>query len=232
VSRRWYGIRPVWWGALVALAVGLALAVLYGAQLAALWQQYVPASLESTVRWLRESGPLAPAASMVLMVLQSVFSPLPGSLVAAANGALFGVWWGSLLSWAGGMAGALVTYAIGRWLGERAVARWGANPRWQRLAELGEKDGFWIVLVARLTPIISLDFIGYLAGAASMPLRPYLLANAIGLLPGMVAYTILGHDLASARGVSWQLGTACLVLVVLFFLGRRFLRGGLERQNS
>jgi uncharacterized membrane protein YdjX (TVP38/TMEM64 family) len=230
MSRRWYGIRPAYWGALLALASGLMLAALYPAPLLALWQQLVPASLDGLARSLRALGPLAPAVSLVLMVLQSVFSPLPGSLVAAANGALFGVWWGSLLSWAGGMAGALVTYGIGRWLGERAVARWGTDPRWQRLAQLGEHDGFWIVLVARLTPIISLDFIGYLAGAAAMPLRHYLLANTIGLLPGMVAYTILGHDLASARGVSWQLGAAGLLLVVLFLLGRRFLRGGPEGQ--
>lgn len=222
MSQRYAGLRPiVWVGLLAALSLGVVVAVNAPAMLD-LWRTLVPETLAGTAEALQRLGRWAPVVSIVLMVLQSVISPLPGSLVAAANGALFGVWWGTLLSWVGSMAGAVVTYALGRWLGERAVARWGTTTRWGRLEDLSDEHGFVVVLAARLTPIISLDFIGYLAGAARMPFGRYLLANALGHAPGMLIYTLIGYDLAQARDLTWQIGALALLLLVLFFAGRRF----------
>lgn len=171
---------------------------------------------------LRRLGPWAIGASILFMVLQAVIAPLPSSLIAAANGAVFGIWWGSLLSWSGAMAGALLTYAIGRRLGAHAARRWENSSAWRRYAAIGAEHGFWIVLMARLTPIISLDFIGYLAGAWRMPWREYLLANAIGIAPGMIIYTVIGHDLLYAEDAAWRIGAAGLALIALLLVGRRF----------
>ena len=180
-------------------------------------------SVAETIAYLRGFGIWTPLASLVLMVLQAVIAPLPGSLVAAANGALYGVWWGTLLSWAGGLAGAVVSYGLGRWLGERVPRRWRAAPPLRRLDALGASEGFWVVLVARLTPIISLDAIGYLAGMYRMPFGAYMLANAIGMAPGMFAYTWLGADLAAAQAVNWRLALLALAGVALIQFGRWWL---------
>jgi uncharacterized membrane protein YdjX (TVP38/TMEM64 family) len=89
--------------------------------------------------------------------------------------------------------------------------------------------GFWIVLIARMTPIISLDFIGYLAGIARMPLLSYTLANAIGIIPGMLAYTAIGSELMQGRLLSWYTALALIALVALFFIGRHAVRRLLGR---
>jgi uncharacterized membrane protein YdjX (TVP38/TMEM64 family) len=192
------------------------------AWLAALGQALSPESLAAAADTIRGFGALAPVVSVLLMIVQSVVAPLPGSLIAAANGIIFGVWRGSLISWVGGMAGAVATYLIGRVFGDRAAARWAASPQWRRLEQFGGRHGFWLVLMARITPILSLDFVGYLAGAARMPFRSYLLANLIGVAPGMVIYTVVGHDLVYARDASWRIGVAALLLIALLFVGRRF----------
>ncbi len=192
-------------------------------------QVFSIASPDEAAAILRAFGWWTPLVSVLLMVLQSVLAPLPGSLIAAANGAIYGVWKGTLLSWVGGMAGGLATYALGRWLGAAASYRWKATHLWQRLTEVSLSRGFWIVLIARLTPIISLDFIGYLAGIARMPLISYTLANAIGIIPGMLAYTAIGSELMQGRLLSWYTALALLTLVTLFFLGRHAVRRLLER---
>jgi len=180
-------------------------------------------TLDRVAEELRGFGPWTPIVSVALMVLQSVLAPLPGSLVAAANGAIYGVWTGTLLSWAGGMAGGLVTYALGRGARTALTSRWGDTPLWRRFHDISATHGFWVVLIARLTPIVSLDVVGYLAGMARMPLLSYALANAIGIVPGMLAYTMLGNDLVRARSLSWQLAAVLLGLAVLFVAGRWWL---------
>jgi uncharacterized membrane protein YdjX (TVP38/TMEM64 family) len=187
------------------------------------------ASPDEAAAILREFGWWTPLVSVLLMVLQSVLAPLPGSLVAAANGAIYGIWKGTLLSWVGGMAGGLVTYALGRWLDTVIAHRWKATRLQQRLVEVSSSRGFWIVLIARMTPIISLDFIGYLAGIARMPLISYTLANAIGIIPGMLAYTAIGSELMQGRLLSWYTALALIALVALFFIGRHAVRRLLGR---
>ena len=198
-------------------------------QSGAVRQVFSAASPDEAAAILREFGWWTPLVSVLLMVLQSVLAPLPGSLIAAANGAIYGIWKGTLLSWVGGMAGGLVTYALGRWLDTVIAHRWKATPLRQRLTEVGVSRGFWIVLIARMTPIISLDFIGYLAGIARMPLISYTLANAIGIIPGMLAYTAIGSELMQGRLLSWYTALALIALVVLFFIGRHAVRRLLER---
>ena len=198
-------------------------------QSGAVQQVFSAASPDEAAAILREFGWWTPLVSVLLMVLQSVLAPLPGSLVAAANGAIYGIWKGTLLSWVGGMAGGLVTYALGRWLDTVIAHRWKATRLQQRLVEVSSSRGFWIVLIARMTPIISLDFIGYLAGIARMPLISYTLANAIGIIPGMLAYTAIGSELMQGRLLSWYTALALIALVALFFIGRHAVRRLLER---
>lgn len=198
-------------------------------QSGAVQQVFSAASPDEAAAILREFGWWTPLVSVLLMVLQSVLAPLPGSLIAAANGAIYGIWKGTLLSWVGGMAGGLVTYALGRWLDAVIAHRWKATRLRQRLTEVSVSRGFWIVLIARMTPIISLDFIGYLAGIARMPLISYTLANAIGMIPGMLAYTAIGSELMQGRLLSWYTALALIALVALFFIGRHAVRRLLER---
>lgn len=213
---------------IASILILIVLAIVIGAR-DVVRQVFSAASPDEAAAILRAFGWWTPFVSVLLMVLQSVLAPLPGSLIAAANGAIYGIWKGTLLSWIGGMAGGLATYALGRWLGAAASHRWKATQLWQRLTEVSLSRGFWIVLIARMTPIISLDFIGYLAGIARMPLISYTLANAIGIIPGMLAYTAIGSELMQGRLLSWYTALALLALVTLFFLGRHAVRRLLER---
>jgi uncharacterized membrane protein YdjX (TVP38/TMEM64 family) len=220
---------PIRWLFLLAGVLVLALLIIVIGQSGAVRHVFSAASPDEAAAILREFGWWTPLVSVLLMVLQSVLAPLPGSLVAAANGAIYGIWKGTLLSWVGGMAGGLVTYALGRWLDTVIAHRWKATRLQQRLVEVSSSRGFWIVLIARMTPIISLDFIGYLAGIARMPLLSYTLANAIGMIPGMLAYTAIGSELMQGRLLSWYTALALIALVALFFIGRHAVRRLLER---
>ncbi|MCU0493794.1 MAG: hypothetical protein MUD01_19560, partial [Chloroflexaceae bacterium] len=61
---------------------------------------------------------------------------------------------------------------------------------------------------------------GYLAGISRMPFKRYMLASAIGMAPGMFAYTVLGYDLTQANQATWRIGLMLAGLALLYLLGR------------
>ena len=144
-------------------------------------------------RWILGFGVWAPVASAALMLLQAVVAPLPASPVTYANGLLFGVWWGSLLSWASALIAAALCFGLSRWFGrplaERLVTR--AAVEWSDA--FFARWGLWAVLVGRLLPVVSFDVVSYGAGLTPMRFGGFLLATALGMIPGTLLYAWLGH---------------------------------------
>jgi uncharacterized membrane protein YdjX (TVP38/TMEM64 family) len=217
-TRRWPSVFLV----LLILAI---LAVLAGmGWLQAAWRALNAESIAGVAAYVRGFGLWAPLISLLLMLLQSVIAPLPGSIVAAANGVIFGVWLGTLLSWAGGMLGATASFWLARLLGQAAVERWFSRAHLERIEAIGEAHGFWLVLLARLTPLVSFDLISYLAGLSAISFGRFMLATAIGMLPGTFAWTALGHDLAQAQTTTWRLSLLAVFAVVAALAGRWWRR--------
>lgn len=188
-----------------------------------LWQLYSGDSMVQVAEYLRGFGIWTPIVSLLLMMAQTVVAPLPGSLIAAANGVVFGIWWGTLLSWLGGLLGGSLAFVLARWLGRDAVARLLRGAQLDATKQLGEREGFWVVLVARLVPLVSFDLISYLAGLSTMSYPQFLLATAIGMLPGTFAWTVLGHDLALAETSTWRISLIALIFVGGIVGGRWWL---------
>jgi uncharacterized membrane protein YdjX (TVP38/TMEM64 family) len=221
LARRWLASRYAWL-ALAALLAGLV--AWARPDWPAVWRALDAESIAGVAETVRSFGLWAPAISLLLMLFQSVIAPLPGSIVAAANGVIFGVWWGTLLSWSGGMLGATASYWLARLLGQGVVARWFGAERVERLRRIGAAQSFWVVLIARLTPLVSFDLISYLAGLSGLGFGRFMLATAIGMLPGTFAWTALGHDLALAQTTTWRLSLLALLAVVAALAGRCWRR--------
>jgi uncharacterized membrane protein YdjX (TVP38/TMEM64 family) len=223
--RTWLSVVAAQWLWIVIAALLLALVVLLRpAWLVAAWDALDVGSIAAVAAYVRGYGVWAPVLSLLLMVLQTVIAPLPGSAVAAANGVIFGIWWGTLLSWTGGLLGATIAFWLARWLGRDVIARRLGAGRLARLDQAGAAEGFWIVLITRLTPLVSFDLISYLAGLSRIGFGRFMLATAIGMLPGTFAWTALGHDLAQAQTTTWRLSLLALFAVVAALAGRWWRR--------
>jgi len=194
----------------------------------AAWGALSGGSLEELAAYVRAFGLWAPVVSVGLMVLQSLIVPLPGSLVSAANGAVFGVWWGALLSWVGALAGATVSFWLARRFARDLVLR-RIDPSWMRWAgRLAGRRGFWVVLLGRLTPGLSFDLISYVAGLSQIGYGHFMLATAIGIIPGVVIFNLFGNDLVHSGDNAWRLA----LLVVLCLAGLLVGRWWLARANA
>jgi uncharacterized membrane protein YdjX (TVP38/TMEM64 family) len=166
-------------------------------------------------------GVAAPLMSILLMILQAVIAPLPAFLITASNGMVFRPYWGSVISWVGAMLGAFVSFMISRLFFETFAKRLlGEKKSMKDPDRISSKYGLKVVLIARLLPFISFDFVSYVAGLSTIKIRSFLLATGIGMLPATIVYTVVGYEIENLKKYSEGLFTfsiaAVLALVVIW----------------
>jgi uncharacterized membrane protein YdjX (TVP38/TMEM64 family) len=158
-------------------------------------------NLDQVIKLIRSWGVVAPLMSVLLMIAQAVVAPIPAFLVTAANGMIFGSFWGALISWIGALMGALTSFCIARLFGNLALRKIVRNQKTvEFIRRAGEKRGFYVILVSRLLPFISFDIISYMAGLSGIRPRAFIFGTALGMLPATIIYTFIGHEIPAMEG--------------------------------
>ena len=96
----------------------------------------------------------------------------------------------------GAMSAAMTTYGIGRLVG-RFRPRWLERPRLRRISHQLQRRGMVAVIAARMLPVGNFSLINITAGALGIPFRDYVIGNAIGLLPGVLALTVFADRIGA-----------------------------------
>jgi len=220
------------------LALGLALALLVFALGAApeTWRDVRrflrEAELEEGVEYLRGFGAWTVLVILALFTLEALLAPVPNWFLMIANGMLFGPWLGMLVSLAGVTVGALAAFAVARWVARRTIRRLLPEAALERVDSFSRKNGFAVLLIARLIPFTSSDLWSYAAGLSRIPPLHFLAATALGDLPPIVLFSFLGTAvLEDPRYTRWLAagGIAVLAGWVGYALWRRARVGSTPR---
>jgi phospholipase D1/2 len=214
------------WGKLITAVVLLA-------ALAAAWR-YTPLSELITAQritaWARgvRDVPWAPIA-LVLAYTPAAVIMFPRPLLTLFTVLAFGPWLGFVYSMLGILTAALATYYTGRALPHEKVKRL-AGDKLDDVSRKVRKHGFLAVLALRIAPVMPFTVDGIIAGALCIKLRDYMLGTVLGMLPGVLATTVFGNEIASAfEGRSemnyWVIGgVAALLVLFTYFSGRWFAK--------
>ncbi len=200
----------------VALILALAAAIVlaFGFR-----QQLSPADLAAR---LQDFGPLGALVFIGLFALATILF-LPGSVFALAGGALFGPVLGTVFNLAGATIGAAIAFFIARYLASDWVARKSAG-KLARLIKGVESEGWRFVAFTRLVPLFPFNLLNYALGLTRIGALPYVLATAISMVPGAIAYTYLGYagrEAIAGSDSAIQKGLLALgLLVAVMFLPR------------
>jgi len=182
------------------------------------------ATLESLRQVLARWGPLAPAVYVAAVVVEVLVAPIPGTLLYAPAGALFGGFQGGVLSLIGNTIGAAIACAVGRSLGEQAVARRLEGSRLAVHLDAIRARGLWVILLLRLNPLTSSDMVSYTAGALGVPVSRVALGTFIGMAPLCFAQAYLAEQIFRVLpGAIWVLLGAALLYIafLVVWLARR-----------
>ncbi len=172
-------------------------------------------SVDMIIGYVRSFGVYAAVVSFFLMMFQSLAAPLPAFLITFANAAVFGWWQGAILSWVSSMAGAALCFYIARVLGRDAVEKITSKFALESVDGFFDKYGKHTIIICRLLPFISFDYISYAAGLTSIGFIPFFIATGIGQLPATIIYSYVGGMLT---GGAQMFVTALLILFALSIL--------------
>lgn len=176
--------------------------------------------------WLRGFGAWAPAGFVLIYAAGTVLF-FSGALLSLAGGALFGPVWGTVWNLLGATLGATLAFLIARSLGADWVAQ-RLGGRLRRLVDGVAEEGWRFVALMRLVPLVPFNLLNYALGLTRISLSAYVLASAVCMLPGAIAYTWLGYaGRSAAAGNSSALRYALPalgVLAMIAFLPRLFRR--------
>ena len=171
-------------------------------------------------QFISSYGVYAASISFALMVLQSIVAPLPAFVLTFANANIFGWWQGAILSWSSAMAGAAVCFYIARILGRDVAERLTSKVGLKQIDEFFEKYGNNTILICRLLPFVSFDYVSYAAGLTSMSFWDFFIATGIGQLPATIVYSYVGGFLTGGARL-FMLGLLIMFAIVsLIFMFR------------
>lgn len=163
----------------------------------------------AVIEYLRGWGAWAAVVSAILMVLQSIAAPIPAFLITLSNAAIFGWVIGAVLSWSSAMAGAALCFYIARGLGRDVVEKLTSKGAMASVDVFFERYGDRAILICRLLPFVSFDFVSYGAGLTNMGFWRFFIATGIGQLPATIVYSYVGGTLSGgARNLF--IGLMCL----------------------
>lgn len=140
------------------------------------------------------------AAFMAIYILQTALS-LPGAaILSLAAGAIFGSLLGTLYAVVAATAGAALAFLVARYLLRDAIiGRFGA--RMEVLNRELETRGFNYLLFLRLVPLFPFFLINLAAGVTRLPLKTFVAATAIGIVPGGFVFVNAGASLATIESL-------------------------------
>ncbi len=135
------------------------------------------------------------ATAFVLAYATVVALSVPGaSIMTLAAGFLFGIPVGATLSVLGATIGATLLFVIAR-SAAGDVLRRRAGPFLARMSEGFSKDSFNYLLFLRLVPAFPFWAVNLAPALLGMKLVPFVIATALGIIPGTVVFTAFGASL-------------------------------------
>jgi len=217
------------WGKIIAIA-------LVFAALAAAWR-WTPlaeiVTVENILNWTRTVRETwwAPVV-LILAYTPAAFVLLPRPLLTLVAVMTFGVLFGLVYATTGVLIAALATYYTGRAVPKKTLQRL-AGDALEPAGKLLREHGVVAVFGANMLPTPPFVVQNMIAGAVRIALWKFMLGTFLALIPGMLAWTVFGDQLANAMDEKgkvnwWLIGGAALLLIGFTFLARRYLTKRLQ----
>ena len=184
---------------LAALCLGLSLIYfLNPAPWEKIAQLLLSGDLAAIIDYIRSFGTYAMLVSIMIVIFINVVAVLPNIFLLAANGIIFGIIPGTIISWLAESIGVIISFFIMRYFGQDgATALIRRSNMLKKVDDYSGKNGFKIMIIARSIPFIPSGLITALAAISEIHARDYILATLLGKFPSALIEVSIGHDLAS-----------------------------------
>ena len=183
-------------------------------------QLQLPFLVNPTDRWVTAN--FGVACFSVGLLMGDVFLPIPSSLIMVANGALFGMGVGTLLSVVGNLGAAAIGFSIGR-RGGKLLDRVVPSADRQAADRLLSKWGTLAIILTRPLPLLAETTV-IVAGTSSMAWKNLWLGTFLGTLPIAIVYAVTGALAASFESTALAFGLVMATAGIFWVVSNRWNR--------
>lgn len=168
--------------------------------------------------WIGERGMWGVLAFILGYAVATVVA-FPCSLLTLAAGAIFGIAQGTAFVFIGAVLGSSAAFLIARYIARPTVEkRVASDPRFAQIDRAVGREGWKIVGLLRLSPLLPYNLLNYALGLTSVSFRDYLI-GAIGMIPGTLLYVysgkVAGELVVLAGGGGVERGTGYYIVLAI-----------------
>ncbi len=178
----------------------------------------ISGNVDGLVEYLRSYGSWPIVISFILDVLINAGSIFPSIFLSTANGLIFGLPLGILISWLAETVGVVISFLLMRFFfrntAESIIAK---SNSLKHIDEASGKHGLEWMAFARALPYFPSGILTAVGAVSSISVRDYIIANLIGKFPSTALEVVIGHDLVNYRQHSERLAILVVVVVLIFW---------------
>ncbi len=183
----------------------------------------VNGDVQGLVEYLRSFGNWAIIISFLLDVLINAGSVFPSIFLSTANGLIFGLPLGILISWLAETTGVVISFLLMRFFfrntAEKIIAK---SDSLKHIDEASGRHGLEWMAFARALPYFPSGILTAIGAVSSISIRDYIIANLIGKFPSTALEVVIGHDIVNFKQNSDRLAVLIIIVGVIFFAYSRY----------
>ncbi len=173
------------------------------------------------------NGHWGPLIYIVLYALRPLIL-FPSTILTLTGGFVFGPVFGVIYTVIASNISSTIAFFVGRYFGEGMLRDDGSDNLIQRYARRIRENSFETVMIMRFI-FLPYDAVSYLAGFLRIKYRPFILATALGSIPGTIAFIGFGASIEHFNGSIPKLnlvtlGFSAAIFVVSIILSKVFKR--------
>ncbi len=172
-------------------------------------------SQQASIETYRNAHPVLIVAIYSVIYIAVTGLSLPGAtILTLAGGAVFGLWWGTLIVSFASSTGATLAFLAARFLFQDVVnSRFGT--RLQAIDEGIQREGPFYLFTLRLVPLFPFFMINLAMGLTAIKTWTFYWVSQVGMLAGTLVYVNAGTQLAKVDSLSGILSPPLVASFVL-----------------
>ena len=188
-----------------------------------IWHLSQTGDMKGTIEYLKGFGIYAAFMSFFIDVVINIVGFLPSIFISTANGLIFGLFWGTFISWMAETVGVIISFYVMRTL-FRTMAQ-HIIEKSTTLTKLDAHESWQAMAIARAIPYMPNGLVTAVGALSSMPFRSYALGCLIGKFPSVALEVILGHDMVNFEEHSLRLTIivvgVCIIYAALWWFMKK-----------
>lgn len=184
-------------------------------------------NIKDISQFIKARGTFSEIVYLLLFFIKPFFIMIPSNVMAVIAALAFGSIRSFILTMVGFFISGTVAFYLARFLGKDFVESI-LGDKLIKLDDKIEKNGFKILLILRLPPIIPFDPLSYACGFTKMRYKDFIMASLLGVIPETICYSVLGTSYRSPFSIKFLL--PILLLVISVVLSKKILNRNKERE--